>query len=300
MKVLITGSSGLVGSALAKSLAAHGHDVIPLPRRSPGSGATFWDPDNGIVDLADLGDIDAVVHLAGDNISTGRWTEQKKSRILHSRVNGTELLARHFAASAPKPRVFVCASAVGIYGNRGPKLVDETSGPGDSFLADVCRHWEQATAPAADAGIRVANLRFGVVLSATGGALKKMLTPFKMGLGGIVGSGAQYMSWVSIDDALAAIQHVIATDAIRGPVNLVSPNPVSNRDFTKILGRVLHRPTILPLPAFAARIALGEMADELLLAGARVTPKQLMANNYHFLHPQLQEALQHILRPATQ
>ena len=143
-------------------------------------------------------------------------------------------------------------------------------------------------------------LRFGVVLSATGGALKKMLTPFKMGLGGIVGSGAQYMSWVSIDDALAAIQHVIATDAIRGPVNLVSPNPVSNRDFTKILGRVLHRPTILPLPAFAARIALGEMADELLLAGARVTPKQLMANNYHFLHPQLQEALQHILRPATQ
>lgn len=298
MKVLITGSSGLIGSALIESLAADGHEVIRLPRKSSGEDSLGWDPENGVIDLAGAGDITAVVHLAGDNIAQGRWNDRKKGRILDSRVRGTKLLAECVVGLDHKPRIIVSASAVGIYGDRGAELVDESSEPGNGFLADVCKQWEGAMAAAVDAGIRVANVRFGVVLSAAGGALKKMLLPFRMGLGGVVGSGKQYMSWVSIDDVVGMIQFVIANDSVRGPVNLVSPNAVSNHEFTKTLGRVLHRPTILPMPACAARIAFGEMANELLLASTRVVPKKLMDSGYKFRHAELREALEHLLKRA--
>jgi len=237
-----------------------------------------------------------VVHLAGENIAEGRWNSQKKGRILDSRVRGTKLLAEFFAASEHKPRIIVSASAVGVYGDRGEELVDETSGFGIGFLADVGRQWEGATASGIDAGIRVVNVRFGMVLSTAGGALKKMLLPFRMGLGGVIGSGKQYMSWVSIDDVVGMIQYVIENDSMRGPVNLVSPNPLSNREFTKTLGRVLHRPTIFPIPGFAVRIAFGEMADELLLSSIRAVPKKLMDSGYKFRHPELREALEHLLK----
>ena len=296
MKILITGSSGLIGSALAESLVGDGHRVIRLLRKNRTAGFPSWDPDRGVIDLADTNDIAAVVHLAGDSIADGRWNEHKKDRILNSRVRGTRLLAETFAASDHKPRVIVSASAVGLYGDQGTKIVDEASEPGTGFLANVCEQWELATAPASGAGIRVANVRLGVVLSPAGGALSNMLLPFKMGLGGVIGSGAQYMSWVSIDDAVGAMQHVIKNDSLRGPVNLVSPTAVTNREFTATLGRVLHRPTILPMPAFAARIAFGEMANELLLASTRVFPQQLMDTDYKFRHPELREALKDLLR----
>ncbi len=296
MKILIAGSSGLIGSALIDSLGAAGHEIIRLRRNDRMEGSPFWDPENGIMDLADVKDIDAVINLAGDSIAEGRWNDKKKDRILNSRVRGTRLLAEVFAASGNKPRVIVSASAVGVYGDRGDELVDETSEPGSGFLVDVCKQWEAATALAVDAGIRVVNVRFGVVLSAAGGALRKMLFPFKMGLGGPVGSGRQYMSWVSIDDVVEIIRYVIENDSLHGPVNVVSPNPVSNRQFTKTLGAVLHRPTIFPMPAFAARLAFGEMANELLLAGTRVAPKKLIDSGYKFRHPELAEALEHLLK----
>lgn len=296
MKVLITGSSGLIGSALIESLAANGHEVIRLLRKKFAKDSPFWDPENGVVKLDDVGDIVAVVHLAGDNIAEGRWNDRKKGRILNSRVRGTKLLSEFFSASNHRPRVIVSASAVGFYGDRGEELVDETSGPGNGFLADVCKQWEGATSSAVDAGIRVVNVRFGVVLSAAGGALKKMLLPFRMGLGGVIGTGEQYMSWVSIDDVVGMIQYVIENDSMRGPVNLVAPNSVSNREFTKTLGRVLRRPAIFPMPAFAARIAFGEMADELLLSSTRVLPRKLTDSGYKFRHPELGDALEHLLK----
>ena len=296
MKVLITGSSGLIGSALIESLAANGHEVIRLLRKKFAEDSPVWDPENGVIDLADVRGIAAVVHLAGDNIAEGRWNSQKKGRILNSRVIGTKLLAEFFAASDHKPHIIVSASAVGVYGDRGEERVDETSGPGNGFLADVCKQWEGATASAVDAGIRVANVRFGVVLSTAGGALKSMLLPFRMGVGGVIGTGKQYMSWVSIDDVVGMIQYVIANDSMQGPVNLVAPTAVSNREFTKTLGRVLHRPTIFPMPAFAARIAFGELANELLLASTCVLPKKLMDSGYKFRHPELGEAFEHLLK----
>ena len=295
MKVLITGSSGLVGSALTDFFVANGDEVIRLLRRSAPADSPVWDPENGEIDLAGVRDISAVVHLAGDNLGEGRWNDRKKNSILNSRVKGTQLLSEFFAATEHKPNVIVSASAVGYYGNRGEKRVDEASEPGKGFLADVCRQWEEATASAVDVGIRVANLRLGLILSAEGGALKKMLLPFRIGLGGVIGSGKQYMSWVSIDDVIGTIQHIIAKEALCGPVNLVSPNSVSNREFTKTLGQVLNRPTIFPMPAFAARIAFGEMADELLLSSTRVIPKKLMDNGYEFRHPELGGAFEHLL-----
>ena len=298
MKVLITGSSGLIGSVLIESLASNGHEVVRLLRKKFAKDSPVWDPENDVIDLADVRDIAAVVHLAGDNIAEGRWNDRKKDRILNSRVRGTKLLAEFFAASEHKPRIIVSASAVGVYGDRGEELLDETSEPGNGFLADVCQQWEGATASAVDAGIRVANVRFGVVLSTAGGALKKMLFPFKMGLGGVIGGGKQYMSWVSIDDVVGMIQYVIGNDSMRGPVNLVSPHAVSNHEFTKTLGRVLHRPTIFPMPAFAARLAFGEMANELLLSSIRAVPKKLMNSGYKFRHPELGEAFEHLLKKA--
>ena len=295
MKVLITGSSGLVGSALTDFFVANGDEVIRLLRRSARADSPVWDPENGEIDLAGVRDISAVVHLAGDNLGEGRWNDRKKNSILNSRVKGTQLLSEFFAATEHKPNVIVSASAVGYYGNRGEERVDESSEPGKGFLADVCRQWEEATASAVDVGIRVANLRLGLILSAEGGALKKMLLPFRIGLGGVIGSGKQYMSWVSIDDVIGTIQHIIANEAVRGPVNLVSPNSVSNREFTKTLGQVLNRPTIFPMPAFAARIAFGEMTDELLLSSTRVIPKKLMDSGYEFRHPELGGAFEHLL-----
>ncbi|MFH1747465.1 MAG: TIGR01777 family oxidoreductase [Planctomycetota bacterium] len=296
MKVLITGSSGLIGSALLESLASNGHEVIPLRRKDSAAGSPYWDPDNGVIDLGGVGDIAVVVHLAGDNIAAGRWNQHKKERILNSRVRGTKLLAEYFAAADHKPGIIVSASAVGIYGDRGEELVDETSDPGTGFLAEVCRQWEGAMAMAVDAGIRVVNIRLGVILSAVGGALKKMLLPFKMGLGGVIGSGKQYMSWVSIADVVAVIEYIIANEAMHGPVNLVSPNAVSNREFTKTLGRVLHRPTIFSVPACAARLAFGEMANELLLASTRVIPQKLVDRGYKFRHPELEGVLEYLLK----
>ena len=295
MKVLITGSSGLVGSALTDFFVANGDEVIRLLRRSARADSPVWDPENGEIDLAGVRDIAAVVHLAGDNLAEGRWNDRKKNSILNSRVKGTKLLSKYFAAIEPKPYIIMSASAVGYYGNCGEKRVDEDSEPGKGFLADVCRQWEEATGSGVDMGIRVANLRLGLILSAEGGALKKMLLPFRIGLGGVIGSGKQYMSWVSIDDVIGTIQHIIANEALCGPVNLVSPNSVSNREFTKTLGQVLNRPTIFPMPAFAARIAFGEMADELLLSSTRVIPKKLMDSGYEFRHPELGGAFEHLL-----
>ena len=295
MRVLITGSSGMIGAALAESLVANGHEVIRLRRQKLTDDSPMWDPENGVIDLADVRDINAVVHLAGENVAKGRWTSQKKGRILHSRVMGTKLLADYFSAADYKPDIFVSASAIGVYGNRGDELVDETSEPGSGFMADVCKQWEAATASASDAGIRVAHARIGVVLSTRGGALKTMLLPFKLGLGGVLGTGKQFMSWVSLDDVVGMIQFLIAHNSLQGPVNLVAPNAVSNREFTKTLGRALHRPTIFPLPAFVARMAFGEMADELLLASTRVLPKKLIDSGYQFLHPELEEAFEQML-----
>jgi len=289
MKILVTGSSGFIGTALVKFLTAGGHSVISLPRSNFNPESPVWDMDNCIKDLAHNGEKYAVVHLAGENIADGRWSEKKKNKILNSRVRGTKLLAEFFSQTEHKPTVIISASAVGFYGDRGAEILDESSKRGNGFLADV----------AAEAGIRVVNARFGIVLSSKGGALKKMLLPFKMGLGGVIGSGEQYMSWVSIDDAVAMIQHVISDESIHGPVNFVTPNSISNREFTKTLGSVLHRPTIFPLPAVVAQLVFGEMANELLLSGARVYPKILLESGYKFLHPDLSQALEHLLKTDT-
>ena len=266
-----------------------------MRRNSCDGGSPVWDPENGSIDLAGVNDIEAVVHLAGDNISKGRWNDKKKRRIIDSRVRGTELLADYFAGSEHKPRIIVSASAVGFYGDRGDKCVDETSVSGEGFLADVCRQWEGAMASAVDAGVRVVNVRLGLVLSSAGGALKKMLLPFRMGLGGVIGSGRQYVSWMSIDDVIGGIRFVMENESMRGPVNLVAPNAVSNREFTEALGRVLHRPTVFPMPAFVAQAVFGEMANDLLLASTRAVPRELLDNGYKFLHPEIGRAFEYLL-----
>ena len=281
MKVMISGSSGLIGSALSKSLRSDGHIVVGLPRTYEES--------------LDFSDVDAVVHLAGENIAAGRWTPDKKRRIEVSRVDGTRQLAEQLAGSPAKPSVFICASAIGFYGHRGDALLDEDSQAGDGFLPTVCKQWEAASRPAEEAGIRTVRIRTGIVLSTEGGALKKMLPPFKIGLGGTLGNGHQYMSWISLADVVQIIRFLIDTDSISGAVNLVSPDPVTNSEFTKKLGQVLHRPAILPLPSFAARIIFGEMANELLLESCRVHPGKLLNSGYAFRHTNLQDALKDIL-----
>ena len=300
MNVLISGSSGLIGSALASFLAAGGHSVGRLVRRAGPSGGAevFWDPQAGLLDPARLEGFDGVVHLAGDSIAEGRWTEQKKRRLLDSRVKGTRLLSEALSRTQRPPRVMVCASAIGYYGNRGAELLREDSPPGSLFLSRLCREWEEAAEPARRKGIRVVHLRFGVVLSALGGALAKMLFPFRMGLGGRIGSGEQYMSWIAIDDVLGVALHALTTESLRGPANAVTPSPVTNSEFTRTLGRVLGRPTVFPMPAFAAHLAFGEMADELLLASARVDPAKLRDSGYRFQYPDLEPALRHLLGGA--
>lgn len=296
MKVLVSGSSGLIGSALVPSLTAGGHSVTRLVRSKlkKGEAEVWWDPLGGTLDATGLDGFDGVVHLAGENI-TGRWTARKKAKIRDSRVKGTELLAQTLAGRAQPPKVMVCASAVGYYGDRGDEILREGSPPGSGFLAQVCTEWEAAAEPARQKGIRVVHLRMGVVLSPDGGALAKMLPPFKMGVGGKVGSGNQYMSWIALDDVVGAIEHALTTEALRGPVNAVAPYPVTNLEFTQALGRVLSRPTVFPMPAGAARLAFGQMADELLLASARVEPARLSASGYRFRYPTLESALRHLL-----
>jgi hypothetical protein len=296
MNILVTGSTGLVGSALVSSLTASGHKVIRLTRSRPaGQDQVQWNPESGSIDTAGLEGLDGVVHLAGESIASGRWTAEKKARIRDSRVKGTRFLCATLAGLAQPPKVLVAASAIGYYGDRGDEILREESPPGSNFLAGVGREWEAATEPAAQKGIRGVNLRIGVVLSTAGGALARMLFPFQMGLGGEIGSGKQYMSWIAIDDLVSIIVHALTTDSLRGPVNAVSPHPVTNREFTKTLGRVLGRPTVFPMPAFAARLAFGEMADELLLASARVEPAKVLASGYTFRYPELEGALRHVL-----
>ncbi|HEY3393952.1 MAG TPA: TIGR01777 family oxidoreductase [Lacipirellulaceae bacterium] len=297
MIIAITGSSGLVGTALADALEVDGHSVRRLVRRPVHSEEREirWDPAAGTIESAKLGGIDAIVHLAGENLAAHRWTEAAKARIRDSRIQSTRLLCETLAGLASKPSVLVSASAVGYYGDRGDEPVDESSPPGRGFLSDLCQQWEAETHPARDADVRVVNLRLGVVLSPHGGALAKMLTPFKLGLGGVIGSGQQYLSWIALDDVVRVIQFSLGAAAVCGPVNAVSPQPVTNREFTKSLGRVLGRPTSLPMPAFAARLAFGEMADEMLLSGVRVEPQALRSAGFEFRHPELEPALQGML-----
>lgn len=301
MKILVTGASGLIGSALVPFLSAGGHDVIRLVRSEPkaGEAAVRWDPEAGTIDAAGLDGLDAVVHLAGENVAEGRWTAEKKRRIRDSRVKGTRLLCEALAGLARPPRVLVSASAVGYYGDRGDELLTEESPPGSGFLAGVAREWEAAAEPARRAGIRVVHPRMGAVLTPAGGALAKMLPPFRAGLGGRVGSGRQYLSWIAIDDLLGAILHLLVTEVLQGPVNVVAPRPVTSSEFAATLGRVLGRPARLAMPAFAARLAFGEMADEVLLASARVTPERLVASGYRFRYPELEGALRHLLGKPT-
>ena len=294
MHVAVTGASGLVGSTIVPMLTTGGHDVTKLVRREAGEGEATWDS-LGEFDASPLDGIDAVVHLAGENIAASRWSAKVKKQIRASRVQGTRVLCEGLAKMQTPPKVLVCASAIGFYGDRCDEELNEESAAGSGFLADVAQEWEAATQPARDAGIRVVNLRFGVILSPKDGALAKMLLPFKLGGGGRVGSGKQYWSWISIDDAAGAVHHALMTDSLSGPVNAVAPNPVTNGEFTKTLGRVLNRPTIVPMPAFAARLALGEMADELLLASIRVEPKELRRSGYEFRQPTLESALCHLL-----
>jgi len=297
MKILISGSSGLVGRALVPHLTKGGHQVVRLVRAppAPGEAAVFWDPDAGTLDAAPLEGFDAVIHLAGEGIAAGRWTEAKKARIRDSRVKGTALLAGRIERLSRPPGVLLCASAIGYYGDRGDEVLKEDSPPGKDFLAGVCQAWEAAADPAARIGVRVVRHRIGVILSPNGGALAKMLLPFKLGLGGRIGDGRQFMSWIAIDDVVGALDHALATKLLRGPVNTVSPNPVTNAEFTATLGRVLRRPTIFPMPAFAARLAFGEMADALLLSSQRVVPERLMTSGYRFRYPDLEAALRHLL-----
>jgi hypothetical protein len=297
MIIAITGSSGLVGSALTRALEADGHLVRPVVRRAPREGANEirWDPDKGTIDAAEFATVDGVVHLAGENIAGHRWTKSFKQKIVDSRVRSTKLLCDTFANLASKPTVLVSASAIGYYGNRRSEPLDESASPGQGFLAELCQQWEAATVRARDADIRVVNLRIGFVLSKEGGGLAKMLVPFHLGAGGVIGSGQQRISWIALDDLVRAIQFALSAAAVAGPVNAVAPNPVTNREFTKTLGSVLHRPTILSMPAFAARLAFGEMADEMLLGGAHIEPRALTAASFQFEYPQLEPALRHML-----
>ena len=297
MNVLLTGSTGFIGSGLRSFLIKKQHTVRRMVRRVPAeSDEVGWDPSSGIMNLAAIEGADAVVHLAGENIAAGRWTAEKKRRIRESRIQGTRLLAQALARLSDPPKVMVSVSAIGYYGDRAEELLDEESGAGEGFLPELCREWEAATAAAATKGIRVVIPRVGMVLGAAGGALPRMLPLFRLGIGGRIGSGRQYVSWIAIDDLSGAIHHALHLNSLEGPFNAVSPNPVTNLIFSKTLGRVLSRPVLCTLPAFAARLALGQMAREALLASARVSSARLSASGYQFAFPDLEGALRHILQ----
>ncbi|MFQ5890143.1 MAG: TIGR01777 family oxidoreductase [Gemmatimonadota bacterium] len=294
-RVLVTGSSGLIGSALVSRLTAEGHHAVRLVRRRPvGEGAVWWDPVGGSIDAERLEGLDAAVHLAGENIASGTWTAERKRRIRESRVAGTRLLSKTLAARTRPPEVLVCASAIGFYGDRGDEPLDEESPAGTGFLPETCVEWEAAADPARVAGIRVVHLRFGVVLSPRGGALARMLPVFRLGLGGRLGDGRQVLSWVSLDDAVSALMYALHAADLAGPVNATAPNPVRNIAFTRALGRVLRRPTVLCVPAPVLRLALGELGDT-LLGGARVLPVRLLESGFTFRDPEVEGALRRML-----
>ncbi len=296
--IVVSGASGLVGSALCQEIENRQWSARRLVRRNSISGlpnSIPWNPEIGSLNFTGLSGTDAVVHLAGENIASGRWNAAKKLRIRDSRVIGTHRLCKSLASMPNPPRVLVCASAVGYYGERGDQPLTEAELPGRGFLPEVCTHWERATQPAVDAGIRVVNLRIGVVVSPDGGALKQMLLPFQFGLGGKIGSGRQYWSWISLRDLVRSILFAVEGESLTGPVNAVAPGAVTNSEFTRVLGRVLRRPTLFPLPGFMARLVLGEMADELLLASIRVAPEQLQKHGFEFEHPDLETALRAVL-----
>jgi len=296
---VVSGASGLIGSALRAVLSTGGHRSVPLVRnsRAPSEAAEGigWDPRTGSIDAERLEGVDTIVHLAGESIASRRWSAEQRASIRDSRVTGTRLLAETVAALKRPPEALICASATGWYGDRGAELLPEDAGPGRGFLADVCREWEAAADPARDAGIRVVHLRFGMILWPSGGALKKMIPPFQAGVGGRTGSGQQFWSWISLDDAVGAILHAAATGTLDGPVNVVSPQPVRNAEFAAVLGAVLGRPACVPLPAGVLRLALGQMADELLLSSARVIPTRLLESGFRFRDPELEPALRHML-----
>jgi uncharacterized protein (TIGR01777 family) len=293
MKVAITGSSGLIGKALCQSLKASGHSVFRIVRRASGTDAQTisWEPKAGKIEREKLNGMNAIIHLAGENIASKRWSSEQKENIRQSRVAGTRLLAEAISNIPDKPQVVLSGSAIGFYGNRGDELLTESSNAGFGFLAGVCREWEDAMGSVAKSGIRLVYLRTGVVLTTEAGALQKMLPIFKLGGGGIIGDGRQYMSWISLADEVKAIEYLLSNKDIEGPVNLTAPNPVTNAQFTDTIGRLLHRPTIFPLPGFAAKIVLGEMADALLLSSQRCQPKKLESAGYQFVYPKLEEAL---------
>jgi uncharacterized protein (TIGR01777 family) len=297
MKIAVTGASGLVGGQLCPALEAAGHEVVRLVRRSPaGAGEVSWDPSGGTVDAAGLEGVDAVVHLAGENVGGGRWNAARKKRIMESRDQGTRVLAEACAGLAAPPQVFVSASAVGIYGDRGDEVLTEGAAPGDGFLAEVCERWEGALAALEALPTRVVKMRTGIVLSRDGGALAKMYWPFFFCQGGVLGSGKQFMSWISLEDTVQGFVFALENDALEGPVNLVGPKAATNYEFTKALGRAMSRPTIIPLPAFVVRLVFGEMGEELLLAGQRVEPRALLDAGFEFRHPTLAEALESALQ----
>jgi uncharacterized protein (TIGR01777 family) len=299
MRITVAGSSGLIGTALVRRLREEGHEVVRLVRTAsgaaPGTGEVRWDPDHGVLPADAVDGADAVVNLAGAGIGDHRWTATYRRTVVESRTHTTGLLARTIAAATAPPSVFVSGSAVGWYGDRGDEVLDEASSPGTGFLADVCRQWEAASLPAAAAGTRVVQLRTGIVLSGAGGALRKQLPLFKLGLGGRFGSGRQWQSWISIDDHVAAMLHLLTAD-VEGPVNLTAPEPATNATFATTLGRVLHRPAVVPIPAFGPRLVLGrDLADALLFTGQRVVPTRLLESGFVFAHAELDVALRHVL-----
>jgi uncharacterized protein (TIGR01777 family) len=294
--VAISGSSGLVGAALVRHFEAEGRRVLRLVRGQAGPGQVAYDADHDRLDPAALEGVDAIIHLAGESIASGRWTDERKRRIRESRVRSTALLARTAARLTPRPAL-LCASAIGIYGaDRGDEWLDEATPPGGGFLAEVCVAWEAAAAPARDAGVRTAHLRLGVVLSSQGGALAKLLPVFRLGGGGKVGSGAQQMSWVALEDVSRAFAFVLDTPSLTGAFNVVAPEPVTNAVFTQALARALGRPALVPVPAFALRLALGEMAQETVLASQRVRPKRLLESGFTFSHPDIDSGIAASLR----
>jgi uncharacterized protein len=297
MKIVVSGSTGLIGSALKRAL--RDHEVVPLVRRRVTSGehVLAWDPERGTIDRAGLEGADAVIHLAGENVF-GRWSPAKKQRIYDSRVKGTRLVSDALAGLRRPPATLLAASAIGYYGDRGEEAVTEESAPGEDFLAHVARDWEAATAPATRAGIRVVNMRNGVVLTTTGGALAKMLPAFRLGLGGTVGSGNQYLSWIVLDDIIDAILHLLGNSNLVGPVNMTAPTPVTNRDFAKTLGKVLGRPAVVPVPAFALRMVFGTEGAAMVQSGQRVLPARLIASGFRFSFREVEPALRHLLAPS--
>ncbi len=295
MKVIVGGASGLIGKELTKALESEGHQVVPLLRHKKDPAAAYWNPDLGEIDLSHLEGADAIVNLAGENI-VGRWNPEKKEKVRSSRVESTKLIAKSLEKLERPPKVWINASAIGYYGNVTDREVTETSPAGEGFLADVCREWEEATHFGLRTDTRIIHLRIGVVLTPKGGALQRMLLPFKLCLGGVLGSGEQEMSWIDIEDLTRAIVHCIETPTLRGPVNATAPHPVTNRTFTKTLAKVLRRPAIFPVPASLLRVLFGEMAESILLGGAEVIPEKLLQSGFTFRYPDLKSSLIHLIK----